>query len=74
MTTAISLKERSLLGLKDLSRDEIMSILNRAAYWDSQSEKVVPILNHKFVVNMFLKIVREPASRLKWRKSASALR
>ncbi|WP_330163923.1 aspartate carbamoyltransferase catalytic subunit [Paenibacillus campinasensis] len=53
MTTAISLKERSLLGLKDLSRDEIMSILNRAAYWDSQSEKVVPILNHKFVVNMF---------------------
>lgn len=53
MTTAISLKERSLLGLKDLSRDEIMSILNRAAYWDAQSEKVVPILSNKFVVNMF---------------------
>ncbi|MEC0255344.1 aspartate carbamoyltransferase catalytic subunit [Paenibacillus lautus] len=53
MTTAISLKERSLLGLKDISRDEIGSILNRAAYWEAQSEKVVPVLQSKFAVNMF---------------------
>lgn len=53
MTTAISLKERSLLGLKDISRDEIESILNRAAHWEAQSEKVVPVLQSKFAVNMF---------------------
>ncbi|MFC7681582.1 aspartate carbamoyltransferase catalytic subunit [Paenibacillus sp. GCM10028914] len=53
MITTTSVRERSLLGLKDLSGDEIMSILNRAAYWESQSEKVVPVLNQKFVVNMF---------------------
>lgn len=53
MTTATSIRERSLLGLKDLSRDEIVSILDRAAYWESRSEKVVPVLNQKFAVNMF---------------------
>ncbi|MGM1046497.1 aspartate carbamoyltransferase [Paenibacillus uliginis N3/975] len=53
MLTATSVKERSLLGLKDLSREEIQSILNRAAYWEAQSEKVVPALSQKFVVNMF---------------------
>ncbi|OMF68627.1 aspartate carbamoyltransferase [Paenibacillus glucanolyticus] len=53
MTTAISVKERSLLGLKDISRDEIGSILNRAAYWEAQSDKVVPVLKSKFAVNMF---------------------
>ena len=53
MTTAISLKERSLLGLKDISRDEIGSILSRASYWEAQSEKVVPVLKSKFAVNMF---------------------
>ncbi|UNK20127.1 aspartate carbamoyltransferase catalytic subunit [Paenibacillus sp. N3/727] len=53
MLTATSVKERSLLGLKDLSREEIQSILNRATYWEAQSEKVVPALSQKFVVNMF---------------------
>ncbi|MGF7046180.1 aspartate carbamoyltransferase catalytic subunit [Paenibacillus sp. DS2015] len=53
MMTATHLKERSLLGLKDLSRNEIESILDRAAYWESQSEKVVPMLNSQFVANMF---------------------
>lgn len=53
MTTAISLKERSLLGLKDISRDEIVSILDRAAHWEAQSEKVIPVLRSKFAVNMF---------------------
>jgi len=53
MTTAINLKDRSLLGLKDISRNEIESILDRAAYWESQTEKVVPILSSQFVANMF---------------------
>ncbi|AJS57771.1 aspartate carbamoyltransferase catalytic subunit [Paenibacillus sp. IHBB 10380] len=53
MMTATHLKERSLLGLKDLSRNEIESILDRAAYWEAQSEKVVPMLNSRFVANMF---------------------
>lgn len=53
MMTATSVKERSLLGLKDLSRDEIQSILNRAAYWEAQPDKVVPLLSQKFAVNMF---------------------
>ncbi|KOP64142.1 aspartate carbamoyltransferase [Bacillus sp. FJAT-18019] len=53
MTTAISLKQRSLLGLKDISRDEIGAILDRAAHWEAQSEKVVPVLKSKFAVNMF---------------------
>ncbi|MGG3282788.1 aspartate carbamoyltransferase catalytic subunit [Paenibacillus solani] len=53
MTTAISLKQRSLLGLKDISRDEIGAILDRAAYWEAQPEKVVPVLKSKFAVNMF---------------------
>lgn len=51
--TSSSLKDRSLLGLKDLSATEIISILNRAVYWEGQSEKVVPVLKDKFVANMF---------------------
>ncbi|MDR0266513.1 aspartate carbamoyltransferase catalytic subunit [Paenibacillus sp.] len=53
MATMAKVKERSLLGLKDLSRDEIESILDRAAYWAAQQEKVVPVLNSRFVANMF---------------------
>ncbi|MDO7905379.1 aspartate carbamoyltransferase catalytic subunit [Paenibacillus sp. JX-17] len=53
ITAANSLKERSLLGLKDLSRHEIESILDRAMYWESQSEKRTPVLESKFVANMF---------------------
>ncbi|WP_106768283.1 aspartate carbamoyltransferase catalytic subunit [Paenibacillus faecalis] len=53
MMTATSIKERSLLGLKDISRDEIQSILNRASYWEAQTDKVIPVLNQKFAVNMF---------------------
>ena len=51
--TAKSIKERSLLGLKDLSVSEMESILNRAAYFDAQTEKLNPILASKFVANMF---------------------
>ncbi|GGG16497.1 aspartate carbamoyltransferase catalytic subunit [Paenibacillus aceti] len=54
MTMTVSaLKEHSLLGLKDLSAAEINSILERAAFWDSQTDKVVPVLKDKFVANMF---------------------
>lgn len=51
--TAVSLKQRSLLGLKELSGDEIESILQRAAYWESQPNKVTPVLKDQFVANMF---------------------
>ncbi|PZD93867.1 aspartate carbamoyltransferase [Paenibacillus sambharensis] len=51
--TATELKQRSLLGLKDLSEEEIMSILDRARYWEEQPEKVQPVIPGKFVANMF---------------------
>lgn len=51
--TASTLKERSLLGLRELSANEISSILDRAAYWDGQSDKVIPLLSNRFVSNMF---------------------
>ncbi|WDM20543.1 aspartate carbamoyltransferase catalytic subunit [Paenibacillus polymyxa] len=53
ITTASQLKERSLLGLKELSRNEIESILDRAHYWESQPEKLVPVLQSRFAANMF---------------------
>lgn len=51
--TSSSLKEHSLLGLKELSAAEISSILDRAAYWESRTEKKTPILKDCFVANMF---------------------
>lgn len=51
--TITTLKQRSLLGLKDLSSDEIISILDRAAHWEAQPVKVNPVLQGKFVANMF---------------------
>jgi aspartate carbamoyltransferase catalytic subunit len=51
--TTITLKQRSLLGLKELDKAEIISILDRAAYWEAQPEKVQPALQGKFVANMF---------------------
>lgn len=51
--TASALKERSLLGLKHLSSAEINWILDRAAYWEGQKEKVTPILKDRFISNMF---------------------
>lgn len=46
-------KERSLLGIKDLDQSEITQLLNRTAYWDNQSEKLTPVLKSHFVANMF---------------------
>ncbi|MFD1176082.1 aspartate carbamoyltransferase catalytic subunit [Paenibacillus puldeungensis] len=51
--TTSAVKERSLLGLKNLSASEISSILDRAAYWDDKEDKVIPILKNHFVANMF---------------------
>lgn len=48
-----AVKERSLLGLKELGMQEIESILDRAAYWEQQPIKVNDVLRHKFVANMF---------------------
>ncbi|MFS0727632.1 aspartate carbamoyltransferase catalytic subunit [Paenibacillus sp. 1P07SE] len=47
------LRQRSLLGLKELDKDEILSILDRAAYWENQPEKVQPVIPGRFVANMF---------------------
>lgn len=74
ITTASQLKERSLLGLKELSRNEIESILDRAHYWESQPEKLVPVLQSRFAANMFLKTALAPAFLLKWQRSGWALR
>ncbi|GJM77775.1 hypothetical protein HMSSN139_02710 [Paenibacillus sp. HMSSN-139] len=67
--TATAVKERSLLGLKELSAAEISAILDRAAYWDAREEKMIPVLKDHFVANMFSKTVRAPASRSRWRRN-----
>lgn len=53
MMTATKVKERSLLGMKELDRTEISQLLSRTAYWDHQSEKLTPVLKSHFVANMF---------------------
>ncbi|WP_274651822.1 aspartate carbamoyltransferase catalytic subunit [Paenibacillus humicola] len=45
--------QRSLLGLKELDKEEIVSILDRAAYWEAQPDKVRQVAPGKFVANMF---------------------
>ena len=44
---------KHLLGLKGVSADEIVSILNRAAFWEQYPAKVTSALQGKFVANMF---------------------
>lgn len=51
--TLTQLKQRSLLGLKELGRDEIESILERAAYWENHPVKVHGGQQGKFAANMF---------------------
>jgi len=46
-------KQRSLLGLKNLSREDIQSILDRAAYWENHPVKAHSAMQGKFVANMF---------------------
>lgn len=51
--TLTQLKQRSLLGLKDLGKEEIESILDRAAYWETHPSKVHSMMQGKFAANMF---------------------
>lgn len=51
--TVTQLKQRSLLGLKDLGKDEIESILNRAAYYEQHPTKTHTAMQGKFAANMF---------------------
>lgn len=51
--TMTKLKQRSLLGLKELSKEEIESILDRAAYWEHHPNKVHNAMQGKFAANMF---------------------
>ncbi|RAP76630.1 aspartate carbamoyltransferase catalytic subunit [Paenibacillus montanisoli] len=53
MTTTTLVRQRSLLGLKELSKEEISSILDRAAYWEANPNKIEPVAQGKFVANMF---------------------
>ncbi|MBM7565738.1 aspartate carbamoyltransferase catalytic subunit [Paenibacillus sacheonensis] len=53
MAMATMVKQRSLLGLKELSKEEIESILTRAAYWEASPNKIEPVLQGKFIANMF---------------------
>jgi aspartate carbamoyltransferase catalytic subunit len=69
ITTASQLRERSLLGLKELSRNEIESILDRAHYWESQPEKLVPVLQSRFAANMFF----ENSTRTRFSAAASSV-
>lgn len=52
MTTA-QMMAKSLLGLKELSREEIESILARAYDWEHHPVKVTNSMAGKFVANMF---------------------
>ncbi|MFC4778438.1 aspartate carbamoyltransferase catalytic subunit [Paenibacillus sp. GCM10023252] len=51
--TQLALRQRSLLGLRELGREEITSILDRAAYWENHPSKVHGVLQGKFAANMF---------------------
>lgn len=51
--TLTQLKQRSLLGLKELGRDEIESILDRAAYWENHPVKIHKELQGNIAANMF---------------------
>ncbi|WP_379131609.1 aspartate carbamoyltransferase catalytic subunit [Paenibacillus sp. sgz500958] len=53
MTIATKVRRRSLLGIKELSGTEIAELLERTAYWDKQPQKLTPVLESKFVSNMF---------------------
>lgn len=53
MTLVPTIQERSLLGLKHMSKHEIESILDRAAYWENMPMKTVEQLSGRFVANMF---------------------
>ncbi len=44
---------KHFLGLKDMSYEEIKSILDRAVHWEQSTKKIHDLLQHKFIANMF---------------------
>jgi aspartate carbamoyltransferase catalytic subunit len=44
---------RSLLGLRGVARSEMEAILERAAYWEGQEQKIQAVLSDTIVGNMF---------------------
>lgn len=53
MTNIHLMTHKHLLGLKDLEASEIVSILDRASYWEHHKPKVTSTLQGHFVANMF---------------------
>lgn len=52
--SALGIKQdRHLLGLKGLGKQEIVSLLDRAAAWENETKKTVNLLQGRFVANMF---------------------
>jgi aspartate carbamoyltransferase catalytic subunit len=51
--TTVKLRERSLLGLKDLTEGEIQSLLDRAKHWEDMPDKITRIAPNAIVANMF---------------------
>jgi aspartate carbamoyltransferase catalytic subunit len=49
---AVSVKSKHLLGLKGMDKQEIVDILDRAAYWERQP-KLSDALHGKFIANTF---------------------
>lgn len=45
--------ERHLLGLKGMSKEDITSILHRAAFWAKYPAKVTTMMHGSFIANMF---------------------
>ncbi|MCR8641891.1 aspartate carbamoyltransferase catalytic subunit [Paenibacillus sp. N1-5-1-14] len=53
MSTVHTMIGKSLLGLKDMSASELVSILDRAAYWENHPNKISNVMNGRFVANLF---------------------
>ncbi|MNI47312.1 Aspartate carbamoyltransferase [compost metagenome] len=53
MSLAGTATNRHFLGLKGLSKEELQSILDRAAYWDQHPVKVTNHIQGKFAANLF---------------------
>ncbi|WP_442603796.1 aspartate carbamoyltransferase catalytic subunit [Paenibacillus sp. KN14-4R] len=53
MSTVQTMMGKSLLGLKDMSASELMSILDRAAYWENNPTKISNVMNGRFIANLF---------------------
>lgn len=50
---AVSVQSKHLLGLKGMEKQDIVDILDRAAYWEQYPAKVADLMRGKFVANTF---------------------